>query len=133
MKLFIDREKKSILLDDGIRVQYVLYTVLLFLIFVPHLFSLIRDFEGFSLLNILWLITLVAALVLLFFMWFRMSQVNKIGLDEIKHVKSRKYLTGTYVGIRLKSGKVRELSVWLSENQKSVFLTELKEQGIYFT
>ena len=130
MRLEINKDENFIKIDDGIRIQYNLYTVIMILSFTGQGFGIVNNFEGFTPLIIIWFLALGGMVVLFFIMWYRTTTISEIHLDEIKQVKSRKYFSGTYVRIKLKNGKTRELSFWLSEREKAGFLSGLKENGL---
>lgn len=132
MRLEINEGENFIRIDDGIRIQYNLYTILMIMIFIGPLFVIVRNFEDFTPLIIIWFLTLFGGIVFLFLMWYRTTTRREIRMDEIEQVKTRKYFNGTYVRITLKNGKSRELSIWLSEREKEMFLKDLKEIGIIF-
>lgn len=131
MRLEIDEGDNFIRIDDGIKVQYSIGTILLLLIFSSYSFNLVYGYhDGFGFLDILWVVNIIGAFILLYYMWFRTVTRTIITLDEIKYARVKKYFSGTQIRLKLQSGKIRELSFLLSEREKEIFLKGLKEIGV---
>jgi hypothetical protein len=131
MRLEINEGENFIRIDDGIKVQYSIYTVLLLFIFSSQAYNMISRFRiDFEFLHVIWAIALLGAVAILYYMWVMTVRRSTIKLDEIKYVRVKKYFSGTQVRIKLSSGKIRELSFLLSEREKEIFLKGLKEIGV---
>lgn len=131
MRLLINEGENFVRIDDGIKVQYSIYTILLLLIFTSQAYNMFFGYhDEFGFLHVIWAIALLGAVLIMYYMWFRTVRSSTIKLDEIKYVRVKKYFSGTQIRLKLQSGKIRELSFLLSEREKVIFLKGLKEIGI---
>lgn len=91
MRIEISKDAKSTRIDDGIRIQYSIYTILLLLIFISPFANLFRGYnDEIGYLYVIWTVTLVGAVIILFYMWFKTTTLSTIKLNEIKYVSVRK-------------------------------------------
>jgi hypothetical protein len=131
MRLEINEGANLIKIDDGIKVQYSIYTIMLLLIFTSQAYNMFFGYhDEFGFLHVIWAAALLGAILIMYYMWFRTVRRSTIKLDEINYVRIKKYYSGSHIRLKLQSGKTRELSFLLSEREKEIFLKDLKEIGV---
>ena len=109
MKINFDPSAQRLEFNDGLKTQYRLILILLFLNIGIATLNLYNKNWSFSGLNILWTIIGVVAFLGVLFVWLRKDMRHRIPLNEIERLREKTFFGTRRFSLKLRNGKSRDI------------------------
>ena len=123
MKITYNEDKKSLIIDDGMKFQYFLLKMMLIFTFLSSLIFLYKLSENhFEMMGFIWITLGITSSILLIHLLLKRSAAEKIELNRVAYLEEKHGFGRKRLSLRLKNGKTRNL---ITRNQSEI--SEIKK------
>ncbi|MDO6602459.1 hypothetical protein [Arenibacter palladensis] len=132
MKIQFDEKEKSIEIKDGLKTQYLLIKMMLFITFINSILFpvFILDKKQLEWLGFIWILLGLASMIMLIYEVMNKSTSEKLNLSEISSLTEKQVFGRTRFSLKLKNGKLRDLMEMKNESDVIETKELLKNIGI---
>ena len=118
MKIQFDEKEKSIEIKDGLKTQYLLIKMMLFITFINSILFpvFILDKKQLEWLGFIWILLGLASMFMLIYEVMNKSTSEKLNLSEISSLTEKQVFGRTRFSLKLKNGKLRDLMEMKNES-----------------
>lgn len=118
MKIQFDEKEKSIEIKDGLKTQYLLIKMMLFITFINSILFpvFILDKKQLEWLGFIWILLGLASMIMLIYQVMNKSTSEKLNLSEISSLTEKQVFGRTRFSLKLKNGKLRDLMEMKNES-----------------
>lgn len=118
MKIQFDEKEKSIEIKDGLKTQYLLIKMMLFITFINSILFpvFILDKRQLEWLGFIWILLGLGSMIMLIYQVMTKSTSEKLNLSEISSLTEKQVFGRTRFSLKLKNGKLRDLMEMKNES-----------------
>ncbi|WP_072862060.1 hypothetical protein [Arenibacter palladensis] len=118
MKIQFDEKEKSIEIKDGLKTQYLLIKMMLFITFINSILFpvFILDKKQLEWLGFIWILLGLGSMIMLIYQVMTKSTSEKLNLSEISSLTEKQVFGRTRFSLKLKNGKLRDLMEMKNES-----------------
>lgn len=118
MKIQFDEKEKSIEMKDGLKTQYLLIKMMLFITFINSILFpvFILDKRQLEWLGFIWILLGLGSMIMLIYQVMTKSTSEKLNLSEISSLTEKQVFGRTRFSLKLKNGKLRDLMEMKNES-----------------
>lgn len=118
MKIQFDEKEKSIEIKDGLKTQYLLIKMMLFITLINSILFpvFILDKRQLEWLGFIWILLGLGSMIMLIYQVMTKSKSEKLNLSEISSLTEKQVFGRTRFSLKLKNGKLRDLMEMKNES-----------------